>query len=141
MPVSRPFALGGVLVSSLLFWGAANCINSSPVVTDDAASNTGQLTYVDVLANDTEPDGELMTLAVTGGSCQSVGSVTVEDNLVRFAPSPSVPSACTVQYRATDSHGQQDTGTLTFSPLNVSLIFADNFETGTLGAWDACGGC
>lgn len=141
MPCPRLFACLGVLASSLVFLGAAQCTNSSPVVNNETADNSGQLTYVDVLANDTEPDGELMTLAVTGGTCFSAGSVTVEDNLVRFLPSPAVPSACTVTYSATDFQGNSDTGTLTFAALDISLIFADNFETGTTGAWDACSGC
>lgn len=137
----RLVAFLGVLASAVVLWGAANCTNSAPAVSNDAADNTGLLTYVDVLANDTEPDGELMTLAVTGGTCLAAGSVTVEDNLVRFLPSPAVPSACTVTYSATDFQGNSDTGTLTFAAVDVSLIFADNFETGTTGAWDACSGC
>ena len=101
MRVHRLFALCFVLLGSVFLWGAANCINSSPVVTDDAASNTGQLTYVDVLANDTEPDGELMTLAVTGGSCQSVGSVTVETTWCASlrAPRCRPPARCSTEPR------------------------------------------
>ena len=137
----RLLAFLGVLASAVILGGAANCTNSAPIVTNDTASNTGLLTYVDVLANDTEPDGELMTLAVTGGTCFAAGSVTVEDNLVRFLPSPAVPSGCTVNYSATDFQGNSDSATLTFAPLSIDLIFADNFETGTTGAWDACSGC
>jgi hypothetical protein len=139
---ARIVALGCIIASSFFLWGAAECTNSDPAALNDFAANFGQLTYVDVLANDSDPDGERLELTVTGGTCSAVGTVSVESDLIRFQPIPvGVSSTCTVTYRATDESGNFDGATLTLEEADLSLIFADGFEAGTTGTWSSCAAC
>lgn len=139
---ARLVALACTLVSSLFLWGAAECTNSDPSALDDTAANLGQLTYVDVLANDSEPDGERLELTTTGGTCSALGTVSVDTDLVRFQPIPvGVSSTCTVTYTATDESGNSADATLTLVAVDLSLIFADDFESGTASAWSSCVAC
>jgi len=141
MSAPRAIARAFIIASSFFLLGAAECTNSDPAALDDSADNFGQSIYVDVLANDTEPDGERLELTVTGGTCSAVGAVSVESDLIRFQPIPlGVSSTCTVTYTATDESGNSDNATLTLNEVDLSLIFADGFESGSTVAWTLCSG-
>lgn len=112
----------------------AGC-NADPVAVDDDASAYSDPIVVDVLANDDDPDGEALTVTVTGGTCQ--GTTTVEQGLVSFAPNPPLTADCTITYEARDESGNVATATLRVGRLQTA-IFADGFEAGNASAWSEC---
>ncbi len=87
--------------------------NRDPVATDERiVVRPDRAIQADVLANDTDPDGDQLQF----GSEAVIGSdgieVTTEDGMLSFV-SPSEPDSYTIQYQVTDNHGGDDVGTLT----------------------------
>jgi hypothetical protein len=110
-------------------------VNRDPVAQDDFAdTGAGQKVTVDVLANDTDPDGDDLTLkSVSDGDH---GTALVEDGKVVYTPEKGWAGDDTVTYVVTDSHGGQATGTLTVTtakepPVNRAPLPQDDFaDTG-----------
>jgi len=50
----------------------AQC-NSTPIASGDNAEAASAAILIDVLANDTEPDGEALSVTVTGSTCSGSG--------------------------------------------------------------------
>ncbi|WP_417346421.1 Ig-like domain-containing protein [Ferrimonas sp.] len=87
--------------------------NTAPVANPDTAEATvGTPVTIDVLANDTDADGDPLTLTrvdMTEGS----GNVSIEDNKVVFEPKMAGEAKFT--YLVTDGNGGEATSTLTLS--------------------------
>lgn len=83
-------------------------INGRPIARDDSAyvANRRQ-TMVDVLANDTDPDGVIAnaTIQIMSTSNPALGQVDVFDRKLRFTPSATFDSSVVVQYRVVDTKG------------------------------------
>ncbi|MBU6172154.1 MAG: hypothetical protein KGQ60_00025 [Planctomycetes bacterium] len=83
-------------------------INGRPIARDDSAyvANRRQ-TMVDVLANDTDPDGVIAnaTIQIISTSNPALGQVDVFDRKLRFTPSATFDSSVIVQYRVVDTKG------------------------------------
>ncbi|MGH1485672.1 MAG: Ig-like domain-containing protein [Cellvibrionaceae bacterium] len=93
--------------------------NSVPVVVADTATvnEDDQLASVDVLANDSDPDGDSLTVQ---SASTSTGSVTVNsDNTLRYTPPTNFFGAVSISYTANDGQAST-TGNLavTVSPVN-----------------------
>lgn len=90
--------------------------NRPPVaVPDEVTVRPGREVQVDVLANDTDPDGDRLvfdeTPIVDDGGLQEVG---IRDGTVVFT-SPAEEGTYLVQYRVSDRNGGTDVGTLTIN--------------------------
>ena len=129
----RPiFTLTFILLSLPPLLSAQPCV--PPIAADDAIAIDGKPILLDVLTNDVEPDGQLMTPAVEGGgTCD--GTVTVDFGALRFDPAPGGWGQCTIRYRVFDEDGDSDTATV---HVTLRPIFFDRFETGDLSGWDEC---
>jgi hypothetical protein len=83
-------------------------INGRPIVRDDSAyvANRRQ-TVVDVLSNDTDPDGVIAnaTIQIVSTSNTALGQVDVFERKLRFTPSVAFDSSVVVQYRVVDTKG------------------------------------
>jgi uncharacterized repeat protein (TIGR01451 family) len=94
-----------------------------PDAVDDAvpvAEDSGA-TVVDVLANDSAAPavgGQLTVTAVTQPA--TGGSVTLEDGVVRFTPTPNVNGPVTFTYTVSDVNGGTDTATVTMTVMPVN---------------------
>ncbi|MBL8788063.1 MAG: tandem-95 repeat protein, partial [Deltaproteobacteria bacterium] len=97
-----------------------NAINHPPVARNDAitvAEDSGA-TIVDVLANDTEPDGQAMT--VTAVTQPQNGSVTLVNGVVRFTPNADFSGQTSFGYTVSDALGKTASATVnvTVTPVN-----------------------
>ena len=92
----------------------------APVAVDEAATTAEDLpTDVAVLANDTDPNGD--TLSVTAASDPANGTTAIQpDGMVRYTPDPDFAGADTFDYTVDDGTGNSDTGSVavTVTPVN-----------------------
>jgi len=114
---------------------AAQGCNHPPQATDDVADHLGKPVVVDVLANDSDPDGEALSVAVVGWTCH--GTVEESLGLVTLSPDPPVAEDCIVRYRVTDERGGLS-DTAAVEVRAIVQIFADGFESGNASTWSAC---
>lgn len=101
--------------------------NANPnAAADTAETISGGSVTLDVLANDSDPDGQ--ALAVTGTSSPSSGTATVNpDGTVRYSAPTSFSGVATFTYTVSDAVGGTATGTarVTVWPCNWSRATAD----------------
>ncbi len=102
--------------------------SNAPVATDDTAT-TAEDTAVDVavLANDTDPN--LDTLTVSAATDPANGTTAIQpDGTVRYTPDPDYAGPDAFDYTASDGAGNSDTGSvaLTVSPLNDAPTAVDD---------------
>ncbi len=84
--------------------------NDAPEAADDAATVTaGESVLVDVLANDTDPEGDPLTLI---GATATNGTAEIEGGQIRFTPEAGYDGPATVSYTVSDGQGGSATGTL-----------------------------
>jgi hypothetical protein len=86
-------------------------INHPPVIRDDAASVMfGQSVTVNVLANDSDPDGD--ELSVVGVGTPSNGSALLSGNVVTYVPAQGFSGQDSFTYTASDGRGAEGTATV-----------------------------
>ena len=95
--------------------------NSAPVTIDDYADvNAGQSIIVDVLSNDSDPDGDTLTLL---GVTSSNGSVSIVNNTIRYQAGQTYSGEDVINYQVSDGYGGQTVGTLI---ITVTVVASDN---------------
>ena len=137
----KPFALVPAVALLAIPLLAAPC-NVAPVATnEDAGTPETRTLIIDVLANDSDADGDPLTLSITSHTCgapPALGSpsVDVADQTLVFEPFPDVaPASCEITYSVSDgSLSAQATVTVSVSDVPDDL-FADGFESGDTSAW------
>ena len=88
--------------------------NDPPVATDDAAATTaGSAVAVPVLANDSDPDGD--PLSVTGSSAPANGSVTCAAASCTYTPAAAFTGVDTFTYTVSDGFGGTTTALVTIT--------------------------
>jgi len=94
-------------------------LNRSPEAADDSAT-TLQETLVDinVLANDTDPDGDELAVGEVGVAAHGTTSIN-PDGTVRYLPDDGFSGLDTFTYTVTDSHGGTDMATVS---VNVTSL-------------------
>ena len=105
---------------------------NAPVAANDSAITTsGTPVSIDVLANDTDPNGDVLTIASFNQG--SNGSVTQVGNNVVYAPVPGFTGTDTFTYVITDPAGHQSTATVTVTVgavnPNAPVALNDTAET------------
>jgi len=94
--------------------------NSPPMVVDDEATVVeGRSVSVDVLLNDSDPDGNLEpnTLKIVGAPLD--GTVFIgPDGRIVFTPSPGGSKTLQIEYEVCDAANQCSTGTLTITVIS-----------------------
>ncbi|OCX63055.1 hypothetical protein BFP70_12620 [Thioclava sp. SK-1] len=104
-------------------------VNDAPVAADDVASTDyATAVTVDVLANDTDVDGD--TLSVQTASSPDGDVVVNGDGTVTFTPASGFSGDATIEYTVTDGNGGTDTATLTVTVGDQPL---DGIVEGTAG--------
>ncbi len=123
----------------LFLWNAASVGPMPPAAADDSASTpVDTAVVVDVLGNDTDPNGDTLTVqSVTQGSN---GSVVNNGTDVTFTPNASWSGSDTFTYTASDGNGGTDTATVTVTvepPGPVAVSFQDGTAgySGTVDTW------
>lgn len=78
-------------------------VNDAPMVRADVLTASGSNPLIDVLANDTEPDGEAMTLTLVDDP--DFGTAAVENGRIRLTLPAGFQGFNTFSYRAVDGAG------------------------------------
>ena len=114
-------ALDGTLLEEYtLHFAPGAAGNRQPVANADTVQTPEDLPLVvDVLANDTDPDGDLLT--VTGVGAAAHGAVTLnDDGTVTYTPQPNFNGTDAFTYTASDGRGGSDTATVTVTVTPVN---------------------
>ncbi|HEX4417472.1 MAG TPA: Ig-like domain-containing protein, partial [Kofleriaceae bacterium] len=84
----------------------------APIAMPDTATSTGSPIDIPVLANDSDPDGDSLT--VTAVTQPASGTVTINpDGTVHYVPDPAFTGTATFTYTVSDGHGGTATATVT----------------------------
>jgi len=118
-------------------------VNEAPVATDDtAAVETGDTVTVDVLANDSDPDGDTLNLAIA--TAPSTGTATVSNGAIAYTPAADFAGSDSFTYEIDDGNGETATATVavTVAPPPVDappvvdpvapVSLPENFPGGTV---------
>ena len=101
-----------------------NAVNDAPIATDDSTivtEDTAQI--IDVLANDSDPENNNLTVSIVTSAAQ--GSLIVNaDNTVTYTPNTGYTGADSFTYQLDDGQGGTDTATvnLTVSSAGPNII-------------------
>ncbi len=110
-------------------------VNDAPVANDDAATTPEDTPVtVDILANDTDVDGNLDAGSVTVTSTPGNGAVNVNgDGSVEYTPNADFNGTDTFVYEVCDTDGMCDTATVTITvdPVNDAPVANDDTATTT----------
>ncbi|TFJ88994.1 beta strand repeat-containing protein, partial [Lonepinella koalarum] len=110
-------------------------VNGKPVANDDSASaQAGQPVTIDVVANDSDPDNNPLTVseATLSTADAGKGSVSIVDNKVVFTPNAGVTGDVVINYTISDGKGGTDTATVTVTvsvplpPAPTATPYHDN---------------
>ncbi len=109
----------GVNTQTQTFTVTVTAVNDDPVLQADAATTQEDTPVtVDVLANDTDIDGDTLTL-VSSGITATNGTATVQDGQIKFTPAANFNGIASVTYTVTDGTVQKmATITITVTPVN-----------------------
>ena len=103
-------------------------INDVPVAMNDvrAIVEDQAITALTVLGNDTDVDGDSLTVTAVTGATKGTATFTAND--VRYQPSANATGAETLTYTIFDGHGAITTATVTISitPVNDSPVALDD---------------
>lgn len=105
-----------------------------PVAVADTADNYGGTVVVDVLANDSDADGDALAVDITGDTCTDA-TISVSGSLLRVEPFEHRPVTCSIGYRVTDATGRTSTAQVQLVAATLGPLFADGFEPGSTAAW------
>jgi hypothetical protein len=92
--------------------------NNPPIAVDDAATTAfATPVAIDVLANDSDPDGDALTIV---GVTQPAGGIaTIENGRITYAPSRAFSGLDTFTYTISDGHGHSSSATVTVDVLPI----------------------
>ncbi len=110
---------GGLSTTQTFSWTVTN---PGPVAVDDAATtNEDTPVLIDVLPNDSDPDGDPITLIAAAAS---VGQATVVGNQVNYVPPANFNGTATITYTISDGEGGTATATITVTvdPVNDAPV-------------------
>ncbi len=130
-------------------------VNEQPIAVDDAFTvATGQSYGLDVLANDTDPDGDSLQLATV--STPVNGRIRMVDNHAEYTPNAGFTGIDTFMYTVNDGNGMTATATATVTveaaapqmlevmdlvptSTGVTVTFSQPFDPEVLNLYDANG--
>ena len=104
-----------------------NSVNDNPVAVDDSATTDEDTPVtVDVVANDTDVDGDTRTLQSVGTA--SHGSVTIVGGQAHYSPAVDFNGSDSFTYVVSDGHGGTATGTvnITVNSVNDNPVAVDD---------------
>ncbi|MBN2442825.1 MAG: tandem-95 repeat protein, partial [Spirochaetales bacterium] len=107
-----------------------NGVNDNPVAFDDSGTvNEDSQTYVDVLNNDTDIDGDTLTIAGVGTA--SHGTAVSTMGQIRYTPAANYNGPDTFTYTVSDGHGGTDNAavTITVNAVNDNPVAIDDSAT------------
>jgi len=122
----------GTLTATAVVTVTVTAVNDAPTATNDAATTVEDTEVViDVLANDTDLDGDPLTVSAVGAPAHgSTTLVTTGPNAGRisYLPSPNFVGTDVFTYTVSDNHGATATATVTVtvSAVNDAPVAAND---------------
>ena len=107
---------GGSATANVVITVAAQP-NQPPVAVNDAATTaSGQPVTINALANDSDPDGDPLTIASIG--TPTLGTATISNNMIVYTPAAGIAGTDTFTYTISDGRGgtASATETVTIAP-------------------------
>ncbi len=94
---------------------AVSAVNNDPVASDDAATTSlNSQIIIDVLANDTDADGDTLIVSDFDDTSQLLGTITENaDGTLTYIPALDFAEVDTFQYTVSDGNGGTDIATVT----------------------------
>lgn len=132
--------LGGIAVLVMGLWSVGGwhsvplfSPNQPPsVVPDGATTITGEDTVLDVLANDTDPDGDSLRIASIGTAASGVVT-RAGSGALRYTPAPDFVGEDSFQYTVSDEQGNATPATVTVTvedaPNAAPTVVDDEAQT------------
>ena len=94
--------------------------NAPPVAVDDTGSMPQDSTATfNVLSNDSDPEGDPLTLTITSPPDAAIGTATVVNGEIQFVPVPGSTATGVIGYTIDDGNGGTDSATLTVTVTEV----------------------
>jgi gliding motility-associated-like protein len=89
--------------------------NDAPIAVDDSASTTEDTPVeINVLNNDSDPDGDELTVTISEAKEPANGTVTIDENgVVTYTPNENFNGTDSFDYIISDGNGGTDTATVT----------------------------
>jgi len=92
-------------------------VNDAPTAQPDSAeTRVGEAVTIDVLANDSDPNGDVLSLVTV--SSASNGTATIEGDDVRYTPADGFSGTDTFTYTVRDAGGAEATAEVTVTVVN-----------------------
>jgi hypothetical protein len=107
-------------------------LNRAPVAQDDLVLGGEDIPLqASVLANDSDPDGDALTVAITSQPASGTAAVTATGQLA-YTPTPNFNGNVTIGYSVSDGKGGTDTALLriTLFPINDAPLAYDDAAAG-----------
>ncbi|UWQ94145.1 cadherin-like domain-containing protein [Rhodobacteraceae bacterium M385] len=111
---------------------SVGAVNDGPTAVDDSATTDEDTAVtINVIGNDTDPDGD--TLEVVGATVPADQGTVVNngDGTLNFTPAENYNGPAEITYTITDGNGGTDEGTVnvTVTPVNDDPVAVDDIET------------
>ena len=106
-------------------------VNSDPVaVDDDASGDEDTAITIDVLANDTDVDGDTLSISAVGTPAN--GTAEIVDGKIVYTPNDDFNGTDSISYTVSDGAGGTDTATvsITVNPVNDAPVAVDDDASG-----------
>ena len=106
-----------------------SAVNDAPKPADDTASTPEDTAItLDVLANDTDPDGDALTVTAVTSPAHGTAEVNAEENAVDITPDLNYNGLLTFTYTVSDGNGGTATAnvTVTVTPVNNAPVASND---------------
>jgi VCBS repeat-containing protein len=119
----------------VLFSPASGGTNHVPVATNDSSLTATQNTPLSIpasalLANDTDPDGDVLTITSAGGGVNGTATFNAQTNIVTFTPGAGYTGAASFTYAISDGRGGTANGSVSLNvnapSTNIVSLFSSN---------------
>ncbi len=99
-------------------------VNDRPVAVNDSFTTTaGNVASFSILANDSDPEGDALTLAILTQPAH--GTASIQGNgLVLYSPQPGFSGSDGFTYSITDSGGESDSATVSVTVAPNAVVFS-----------------
>jgi len=107
-------------------------VNDGPDAVDDSDTTDEDTPItVDLLANDTDMEGDELTVTAATVPAEQGTLVDNGDGTVTFTPAPDFNGTATISYSITDGNGGTDSAehTIEVTPVNDDPVAVDDLET------------
>ena len=124
--VTAEYAGDGNFLGSSVALGAVLVVNSIPVAGDNLIerypSGSVKVSIATLLANDTDADGDTLTLVSVSSPTSNSGGVVIADGWVHYTPAVGFTNVDSFTYTIEDGRGGSATGTVTVDIINDTAV-------------------